>query len=724
MFGVERNKPKLQDYETVRREQSRASFIGIAPTAGLAIYFAACLIFAIKPAPAPHRFQNGSQGAAAPAQLSFTSSIFISSAYAGNRGRRNSGGDDGDFEDMAREQRHQQHEAERQARQEQREAERESRQQQRDADRQAREQQREAERTAREEQRQTRRQDGDGMRPPSQEPPSTQPVKSSDGWGDHARRDDDGDHSGQNGGGKHTDRTDDNSGGPERVPGKIQDSSNVEDTSDEQVSSDTPDDTPPTTVMQWFSQPAKPLKPQKAAVTAGVKQRIQKANKPIGGGGSLALALPEFARPEILAVNATAKTLERAQALGFQSKGATSFANLNYGVTRLVVPQGMSAADAQALLNKEVPQATVAINQTYRIYRTATGAGTEQQAVPASVAPPGGALSCGLDRCFASDIVGWKPALRSCAVGLKIGIIDTSVDVTHPAFAHKKIELRHLGQNAQPGPDWHGTGVTALLAGDASSGTPGLIPNASFYVADVFRADSAAQPVSDTFSMLRAFDWLEAKNVKLINMSLSGPPDALIGQAIKRLAGKGIVFVAAAGNDGPAAAPSYPAAYEDVIAVTAVGKNLKSYRYANRGSYIDVAAPGVGIWTALPGSKEGYHSGTSFAAPYVTAALAAVYAQLPAGKPGEILKQLKFRDLGDPGPDAIYGQGLFVAPVSCGSGQIAKVLPNSPVTQVRAVSEVSASSSPAASLGNPPPYAAASEPPEILPWLALQNSNN
>ena len=63
-----------------------------------------------------------------------------------------------------------------------------------------------------------------------------------------------------------------------------------------------------------------------------------------------------------------------------------------------------------------------------------------------------------------------------------------------------------------------------------------------------------------------------------------------------------------------------------MIAVTAVDRKRKNYPYATRGPHIDLAAPGVGIWVALPGGREGTLTGTSFAAPYVTAVVAAMYA--------------------------------------------------------------------------------------------------
>jgi subtilisin family serine protease len=202
---------------------------------------------------------------------------------------------------------------------------------------------------------------------------------------------------------------------------------------------------------------------------------------------------------------------------------------------------------------------------------------------------------CALDRCFPQAAIGWKPELRSCVSGMKIGIIDTAVDVAHPALRNRQIETGRFARTGKPGPNWHGTGVTALLAGDSDRGTPGLVPDAKFYVAE------DDEPASDTLSLLRAFDWMERRQDH--QHEHFRPPDALIEKAITKLSAKGILLVAAAGNDGPGAGPSYPAAYDQVIAVTAVNKNLQNYRYANRGSYIDIAAPGVAIWTALPGSQ-------------------------------------------------------------------------------------------------------------------------
>jgi subtilisin family serine protease len=170
---------------------------------------------------------------------------------------------------------------------------------------------------------------------------------------------------------------------------------------------------------------------------------------------------------------------------------------------------------------------------------------------------------------------------------------------------------------------------------------------------------------TDTVSLLAALEWMRAFDVKIINMSFSGPKDDLVEKAIERMHREGVQFVAAVGNDGPAAAPSYPASYQPVIAVTAISKELRNYPYANRGERVDLAAPGVDIWSAVPGAREGYHTGTSFAAPYVTAMLATIYNQTHVRQKQNLLDQLTVIDLGPKGRDPIYGRGLMVTPASC-----------------------------------------------------------
>ncbi|MEK9723912.1 MAG: S8 family serine peptidase, partial [Rhodospirillaceae bacterium] len=121
-------------------------------------------------------------------------------------------------------------------------------------------------------------------------------------------------------------------------------------------------------------------------------------------------------------------------------------------------------------------------------------------------------------------------------------------------------------------------------------------------------------------AILQAVDWLIGEKVSIINMSIGGGANALIAKAVSHATAKGIIVIASAGNYGPfAKKKNYPG---DVIAITAVDRFERNARFASTGDYIEFAAPGVDIWTAVPGGGKAM-SGTSFAAPIVTAYAAA-----------------------------------------------------------------------------------------------------
>lgn len=120
--------------------------------------------------------------------------------------------------------------------------------------------------------------------------------------------------------------------------------------------------------------------------------------------------------------------------------------------------------------------------------------------------------------------------------------------------------------------------------------------------------------------------WLESNDVTLINVSMAGPDNRVLATVIKRLIDRGTPVVAAVGNEGPAAPVLYPAGYPEVIGVTAVNQHRKIYRWANRGEQVDFAAPGVDVAVALTDGQYGSQSGTSLAAPVVSAQLACALA--------------------------------------------------------------------------------------------------
>jgi hypothetical protein len=330
---------------------------------------------------------------------------------------------------------------------------------------------------------------------------------------------------------------------------------------------------------------------------------------------------------------------------------------------------GYDPNEAERELHKAL-QTSVMQNQAYSIFLGSLGesdpGGADKRAIVPATSQP-----CPDSVCFGRKFINWSKTAGSCAKAAKIGIIDTSFDTTHPAFTNLKATSRAFLDNEKPSPyDWHGTAVLSLLAGNPDTSTPGLAPDAHYLLATAFRSDVTGNASTDTVRLLGALSWLEESNVDIVNMSFSGPQDPAIARAIARMSKKGIVFVAAAGNMGPNAPPSYPAAYPQVIAVTAVNRKGNNYSKANRGSHIDVAAPGVDIVTALPNGQQGFKTGTSFAAPFVTAILATQGDLAFTGAKAKLMSHLAVRDLGPPGRDPMYGSGLATVPPTCGDGTL------------------------------------------------------
>lgn len=372
---------------------------------------------------------------------------------------------------------------------------------------------------------------------------------------------------------------------------------------------------------------------------------------------------------ELVVTEISPEDVEKAKALGFTVSDPVELKGAGSKVRRLSSP-GKLRDEAERELHKALPFLPVTPNFSYTIFMGTIGE-REAAAPDESKSSPASAEPCPQSTCFGSQLIRWSSELSSCAKNVKIGIIDTSFDISHPAFKTLNAIQADFLSGEQPSPyDWHGTAVLSLLAGDPHSGTPGLVPDATFLLATAFRSDANGNASTDTVRLLAALDWLDQLEVDVVNMSFSGPKDPALAKAIARMSKKGVVFIAAAGNMGPTAPPSYPAAYPHVVAVTAVNRKGLSYKSANRGSYVDVAAPGVDILTALPHAKQGLRTGTSFAVPFVTAIVAA-RAKDPTiriSQAANDLEQFSTRDLGPPGLDPIYGAGLALAPPQCREG--------------------------------------------------------
>jgi hypothetical protein len=404
----------------------------------------------------------------------------------------------------------------------------------------------------------------------------------------------------------------------------------------------------------------------------GPKAASTKPARRLGGRpmGELLPPIGSFRANEVLAINLGREGLAKVRAGNYKLLGQVDLPELGLTVARLEPPAGLNTISGWERLYDLAPDGGFALNRVYAPYRLGAGPGSSGPGVGVAAGK-----GCTAERCFGPTLIKWKVPLGACARHVKVGVVDTGFDVSHPAFADLRYAYKEfLPEGKVKAPDEHGTGVLSLLAGNAGSGTPGLIPEARYVLANVFYSDSEGQPVSDTVQMLQALAWLKKSGVAVANLSFAGPPDDLVHRAVQELTKAGIVVVAAAGNEGPSAPPSYPAAYEEVIAVTAVDRHLAAYRYASRGDHIDLAAPGVDVWTALPGRREGPQTGTSFAVPFVTAVVAVANADSglhpdddPLAAKTRVLAAIakSVKSLGRSDRDPTFGAGLVQAPAPC-----------------------------------------------------------
>lgn len=247
--------------------------------------------------------------------------------------------------------------------------------------------------------------------------------------------------------------------------------------------------------------------------------------------------------------------------------------------------------------------------------------------------------------------------------GVTIGLIDTALVKKHAALSRANIVERDFVESSSPRPTAHGTAIASLLVGKERDHR-GLLPDAKLFAASVFHQGESDATGATTSALVAALDWMSAEGVQVVNMSLAGPPNQVLGAMIDALSRRGMIIVAAVGNDGPSARPLYPAGFEPVVAVTAVDRRKAVYRWANQGPQVDFAAWGVSTPVALPKGGYGEETGTSFAAPIVAAAIAEQAAK-GGGSASAAVQWLiaKAEDLGAKGRDDTYGYGL-VKPAS------------------------------------------------------------
>lgn len=268
--------------------------------------------------------------------------------------------------------------------------------------------------------------------------------------------------------------------------------------------------------------------------------------------------------------------------------------------------------------------------------------------------------------------------------GIKVAILDTGVDRTHPDL---KGNVRGgvsfvKGIKSYNDDHGHGTHVAGIIAAKNNKiGYVGVAPDAQIYAVKVLNKNGEGT-VND---IVKGLNWSIQNHMNIINMSLGLTVDEigkknfeLLDQTIKKAYSKGILIVAAAGNDGTKEI-NYPANFRNVIAVGALVENEKNAQgkiyhkrddYSNYGRKLEFSAPGSFVFSTYPRNMvpvwtedRGYEmmSGTSMASPYVAGFLAVLKQRYPTYSNQTLRMKLRYytKDLGVRGRDEYYGYGVI-----------------------------------------------------------------
>lgn len=353
----------------------------------------------------------------------------------------------------------------------------------------------------------------------------------------------------------------------------------------------------------------------------------------------------QFERGEVLVLDPPYSFSTVIHMLDFKVLEILNFDEYGMKVVRLRIPSGMNVPTATRKLLSRFPNLLIDPNYIYK--------------------PSGEDIL--YPKKLPRALFRWSGAPTSCGKGLRIGMIDGGIDMTHPALKDQDITFRSFyKKGGLPGPKGdHGTAVAGILVGAPKWG--GLLPGASLFAANFIEYNKLGGKVGTAMNLLNAVKWLIAKKVDILNLSIDGAKSKILQKFIKRAHNEQLIMVASAGNWGRTDKPAYPAAFKGVVAVTALSLDGKIYRMANAGKYIDFSAPGVQVYTAALGGGGRLQSGTSIATPFVTALMGIEILKGRARTHRQLynILQNKAKDLGAPGHDNVFGWGFVWQPPDC-----------------------------------------------------------
>src|SRR5215211_1428035 len=248
---------------------------------------------------------------------------------------------------------------------------------------------------------------------------------------------------------------------------------------------------------------------------------------------------------------------------------------------------------------------------------------------------------------------------------ITIALLDTGVSASHPDLSHKVLRGYDFYNNDNDARDdeGHGTYTAGVAAASSNNGTgiAGVCWGCKILPVKVL----GSRGQGDDATIAQGIRWAVDQGVRIISMSLGGPEDTqVIRDAVNYAHDHNVLIIAASGNgqaDGNK--PNYPAAYPSVLAVSATNSTDGVTGFSTTGGFVDIAAPGVGLWSTIwspsDGDTYGVENGTSASCPHVAGAAALALTLRPDLSADQLadIVMAAADDQGAPGKDPEYGYG-------------------------------------------------------------------
>ena len=228
--------------------------------------------------------------------------------------------------------------------------------------------------------------------------------------------------------------------------------------------------------------------------------------------------------------------------------------------------------------------------------------------------------------------------------GVTIAVIDSGVDLQHEDFLGSQIRLRNfVPEDRGSLSEAHGTAVVSLIVANPNNGKGivGVAPAVELVAIRACWSNTSSEAAQcDSFTLAKALDFLVRSPPDLINLSIAGPSDPLLGRLIDKALQNGTVIVAARPRSA-GAENSYPADHAGVLAVSAAPVAQKS----NRVPGDTILAPGDQILVALPDDDYDFRSGSSLAAANASGVIALLLERDPglaSNRIADVLRKSRF----------------------------------------------------------------------------------